>query len=770
MGILHRIYTSAAPDVWHTESRLLHALSLVRRPVAAQWLVTAACDLACPHCYSEAGRRARDELTTDEAKHLLIDALVDLGCPLLVLAGGELLLRRDIPELVEYACGRGLRWAMHTHGGHVSRFASLLRRHPPDLAAISLDGDRSFHDAFRGKAGSYDAAIEAARVLRDAGCPEVVLGTTVTRYNADRLVDLYPRVESSAAHSWGLHLFAPEGRGHRHTELFPTPAQLRRVAAFARRKRASFPVELCNEWGGAGEDDRHYRDQPFACGAGRISFVVSATGDVLPCTTTDPAEAEGNLRTLPLRQIWSERFVRFREGGQGDCGDRGECWLQTRNGVSCARAAFGDGAAARPLWVDQLPSRPLVGSSRDGGIRAPARLLPERATTAVRIAAAGLVFLQGCVKRTEPASSDSGGPPPPTPASGDAGPGGSQEVDVPGWDPAALRSTEALPAELGQRPRAHFAAALPRSRWQRVRAPLTRCASAPGNCEAARAALEGLEGWPGAEPHDVHGLRRVLEPHVQRVQRGELDSVAQLGALLDAAELVPVYDAAWAAYLWTRLRSVPVPSDDPGQSVARARLLGRLHRHLRVVDAFSLASQRVGPVQMRPWLKKSAPPRDFDRLEIPPGLVDEGRKTFEAATAGTFDTLELPMSVQRGRVDLARAGDVRSVAAGGRLRLRRLDVVRARTESRLHVADDVVLVLPAGEELTAFDAPARLDAATTQAIEADVAAALAGDEAALARVEARIVLSHQAIRQALQREPQAPGAAALRTVLVIFDE
>lgn len=344
MGLLHRLYARAAPEVWETETRLLHALRLVRRPVAVQWIVTSACDLHCPHCYSSAGKKTVGELTTEEAKRLLVDELVALGRPTLVLAGGELLLRKDIPEIVSYACEQGLSWAMHTHGGHVPKFRSLLARHPPCLAAISLDGERAPHDLFRGKQGSFDAALAAIRVLKETGCGEVVVGTTITRQSADRVADLFPIVAASGADSWGLHLFAPEGRGAEHMALFPTPEQLRRVAAFARRKRAMFHVELCNEWGSAGAEDRHYRDQPFLCGAGRISCVVGASGEVLPCTTTDLGESEGNLRERPLREIWAQGFSRFRQGGQGVCSDGKECWLQSRNGNACREQAFGCGA------------------------------------------------------------------------------------------------------------------------------------------------------------------------------------------------------------------------------------------------------------------------------------------------------------------------------------------------------------------------------------------------------------------------------------------
>ncbi|MEZ4385751.1 MAG: radical SAM protein, partial [Nannocystaceae bacterium] len=290
-----------AAEIWETEHRLLHALGRVRPPAAVQWMVTQSCDLKCGHCYASAGRRAPEELTTAEAERLIIDQVAALGCGLLVLAGGELWLRRDIEGLIERAVDRGLEWAMHTHGGHVPKHRALLERHPPALAAISLDGGREHHDSFRGRAGSFDAALEAVRVLVDAGCREVVLGTTVTRSNADQIADLFATVASSGAHSWGLHLVAPEGRAD--LELLPRPDQLRRIARFARCRRARFPVELCNEWGSAGDDDAFYRDRPFACGAGRISFVIGPTGEVMPCTTTAPHESEGNVRDAALATI-----------------------------------------------------------------------------------------------------------------------------------------------------------------------------------------------------------------------------------------------------------------------------------------------------------------------------------------------------------------------------------------------------------------------------------------------------------------------------------
>jgi radical SAM protein with 4Fe4S-binding SPASM domain len=346
MGFLHRLFARRAPEVWRAEARLLHLLGYVQPPRAVQWVSTSACDLTCPHCYSHAGRKSHGELTTDEARRLIIDELVRLERPTFVIAGGETLLRPDFPAIIEHAHDRGVPWAIHTHGGRVEKLLDVFERFPPVMAAVSLDGPRDYHDTFRGRAGSFDAALRAMQALKLAGCREVVAGTTVTRANADLLADLVPTILASGADSWGLHLMTPEGRAAAHRDLLATPAQLRRVAALARRLRSLLHVELDNEWGSAGGDDCFYRDDRFMCGAGRISCVVSATGDVMACTTTDPAESQGNIRERPLSRIWADGFAAFRSTGDKLRSDVSDCWLQTRNGHSCRGPAFFDGWAA----------------------------------------------------------------------------------------------------------------------------------------------------------------------------------------------------------------------------------------------------------------------------------------------------------------------------------------------------------------------------------------------------------------------------------------
>ena len=138
MGILHRLFGRNKPAIWRAERRLLHQLGFVQPPQAVQWISTSICDLSCPHCYSHAGHKTAGELTTDEAKTLLIDELVQLERPTFVIAGGEALLRKDFGEIVAYAHQSKVSWALHSHGGRVEHLFDVIQQYPPVMAAISL--------------------------------------------------------------------------------------------------------------------------------------------------------------------------------------------------------------------------------------------------------------------------------------------------------------------------------------------------------------------------------------------------------------------------------------------------------------------------------------------------------------------------------------------------------------------------------------------------------------------------------------------------------
>ncbi|MFV8754615.1 radical SAM protein [Nannocystaceae bacterium ST9] len=747
MGIVHRLADRLShTEVWETEHRLLHALGRARPPAAVQWMVTRRCDLACGHCYAQAGRKAFGELDTDEAKRLVVDATAELGCPLLVLAGGELWLRPDIEALIEHAVGRGLDWAMHTHGGHVAKHRELLRRHPPSLAAISLDGDRELHDGFRGKVGSHAAALEAVRVLVDAGCREVVLGTTVTRQNADRIADMFELVVASGAHSWGLHLVAPEGRAE--LDLVPRPDQLRRIAAFARARRARFPVELCNEWGSAGRDDAHYRDRPFLCGAGRISLVIDPTGEVLPCTTSDLGESEGNVRERSLRLIWRDGFARFR-GQDSSCSEGAECWLQTRNGVRIAEAAFGRVARPRPKLADLVPPRLVALGHRTLAPRTHEGGFASSATRRIVGAAAfGLAFLSACTQPRSPSDEPIREP-------------GSAEPEL---DRSACEAAGALvhvdldwPADLDLTRYGEWSDM--RSTWKTRILPDVLAWERGGPTPT----IAGETGQAG----EVTTLEAELSRHV--AQPFGARSLADLLALLDAAERASLFDPAFAAHLWRAAERVPARADRRSLE-QRATLYGRLAHHHHVAAALVSTAATIGPITQRAWLKKSAPPPDWRGVEVPEGFERAARERFRSGDSGPWDSVGISVrfSSERGGVVVYREG-VATMAERGDTRWARLDVMLACSPARVTIGD-IEIDVSAESVLTHASLEAALSDPVASRLDALVERGLAGDEPAIGEIERLLPIMSARLRARLDASPKAAGGPALRTILVGYDE
>ncbi|NOQ33335.1 MAG: radical SAM protein, partial [Methanosarcinales archaeon] len=86
------------------------------KPRLIAWEITGACNLACEHCRGSSTEKPDpDELSTDEAFRL-IDEIVDFAKPILILSGGEPLMRDDVYEIAQYGTDKGLRVVLATNG------------------------------------------------------------------------------------------------------------------------------------------------------------------------------------------------------------------------------------------------------------------------------------------------------------------------------------------------------------------------------------------------------------------------------------------------------------------------------------------------------------------------------------------------------------------------------------------------------------------------------------------------------------------------------
>lgn len=194
------------------------------------WEITRSCNLFCAHCRASAAYGPyRGELSTGEALQL-IDQIVEVGKPILILSGGEPLLRHDFFQIAEYAVSKGLRVVIGTNGTLLTEnIAARLKEIPISRIGVSLDFPvPELQDKFRRKAGAFEAAIAGIVNARQTNI-KVQINSTITRLNApylNDLVNLALRVGAIAFHPF---LLVPTGRGKGLQSVQLLPEEYERI-------------------------------------------------------------------------------------------------------------------------------------------------------------------------------------------------------------------------------------------------------------------------------------------------------------------------------------------------------------------------------------------------------------------------------------------------------------------------------------------------------------------------------------------------------------
>jgi len=178
------------------------------------WNLIRRCNLTCQHCYSvSTDIDFPGELSTAEV-FAVMDDLRRFRVPVLILSGGEPLIRPDIYDIARRAKDMGFYTALSSNGtlmdeAHVARMSEIGF----DYVGISLDGRRETHDRFRRKTGAFDASLAALRLCRDAGI-KIGVRFTLTEGNRDDLPWLLEMMETERIDKFYLSHLNYSGRGN----------------------------------------------------------------------------------------------------------------------------------------------------------------------------------------------------------------------------------------------------------------------------------------------------------------------------------------------------------------------------------------------------------------------------------------------------------------------------------------------------------------------------------------------------------------------------
>lgn len=180
------------------------------------WNLIRRCNLTCKHCYSiSADSDFPGELNTEQVFKVM-DDLKAFRVPVLILSGGEPLLRPDIFDIARRAKAMGFYVGLSSNGTLIDESnIDAIDDIGFDYVGVSLDGIGATHDKFRRLEGAFDASMHGIRLCQDRGI-KVGVRYTMTEDNAHDLPALLKLVEDEGIDKFYFSHLNYAGRGNKY--------------------------------------------------------------------------------------------------------------------------------------------------------------------------------------------------------------------------------------------------------------------------------------------------------------------------------------------------------------------------------------------------------------------------------------------------------------------------------------------------------------------------------------------------------------------------
>ncbi len=355
-----------------TREKFNRALQTESKPMLAWFSLNDACNLDCKYCFadakyfpSESQKDIKNILSTREVLDI-VNNVAEAGTTSLMFAGGEPLLRKDLPEVVEHA-SKLMNVAINTNGYFLDRKTiKELAGAGLQQVKVSIDGLQENHDWNRGE-GSFEKGINALKLCKEFKIPHIYLIMTLTQLNYQDLPDLIDLTQKLGI-NFTMVEFLPLGKARGKEEWALSNEQRREMQRHLFKAQDQYgwqtinfenryiitedqqSLKMCSKnWGPCG-----FLDFSVGCISGIYSYIINANGKI---AAGDIQELEiGDLRKDSLRDIWKNseflHLLRDRDQLKGKCG---KCQFRFVCG-GCRRRAYthtGDIMAADPgCWVD----------------------------------------------------------------------------------------------------------------------------------------------------------------------------------------------------------------------------------------------------------------------------------------------------------------------------------------------------------------------------------------------------------------------------------
>ncbi len=348
------------------------------------WEITRRCNLHCVHCRSSSELEVKDhpDFSLEEAYRIL-DDISSFAKPVVVLSGGEPLLRKDVFDIASYGTSKGLRMCLATNGTLVTKeVCKNIKESGIKMVSISLDGSTaSVHDDFRQQPGAFEGSINAARLFKEHNIP-FLINSSFTKRNQQEIPKVYKLAKSLGATAWYLFMIVPTGRGEEIMSELISPEDYEEILKWHYQMEKNeqdmlvrptcaphyYRIRLQMEKKEGTKIKK--RSLKFSTGgskgclAGQLICLLDVDGNVLPCSYFPMAG--GNIKEKSLKEIWetSKLFNELRDFSlyKGRCG---VCEYINICGGCRARAyaVYGDYLAEEPFcsykprrWLEKTTS------------------------------------------------------------------------------------------------------------------------------------------------------------------------------------------------------------------------------------------------------------------------------------------------------------------------------------------------------------------------------------------------------------------------------
>lgn len=280
------------------------------------WECTLRCNLHCRHCGSDC---KNDSAVKDMPKNAFMEVLDDVRKVtdphkvMVIVTGGEPLMRRDLEECGREMYEKGFPWGMVSNGFALTK-TRLDRLMESGLRAItiSLDGVGEDHEWMRGVPGSFKRAAEAISMV--SATPDLVsdVVTCVNKRNFDKLPEIKDFLWSLGVKSWRMFTVFPVGRAAEDPELQLSNEQFRGLMEYIKscRKEGLDVSYGCEGFLGNYEGD--VRNGFFFCKAGVSVGSVLADGSISACPSIRADYHQGNIYKDNFMDIWENQFRPYR--------------------------------------------------------------------------------------------------------------------------------------------------------------------------------------------------------------------------------------------------------------------------------------------------------------------------------------------------------------------------------------------------------------------------------------------------------------------------